>query len=116
MVVNRLKKLGNVKVKTAEGGDRTYTWQQVLNLVELQVEAPSPTVRNKLQEAQQAQIEIPLGCQSPQNYMQEQGRDPDTVQADLDAWKELNGPALPALPGLPGGGAPPGPTFPGSDA
>ncbi len=103
-------------------GGRVYDWGTVCKLLDLLVEAPSPETRNRLEETQRAQIEIPLGLDSRQAYVQRQGRDWDqTLQDNLDYAQEA-GPGL-SLPdygqeGGDGGGAgnppePPKPKPPG---
>lgn len=67
---------------------RSWSWDELEREVDLVVEAPSPETRNKLEETQRAQIEIPMGWDSPQRYMQSQGRDPDQVDADNREWKD----------------------------
>jgi hypothetical protein len=60
-------------------------------LVEVQAEAPSPVVRDKLQEAQTAAIEIPLGVDSRQRYVQGQGRDWHQVEQDNEEYQDAHG-------------------------
>lgn len=73
---------------------RTYDWGTVSKLVCLLVEAPSPETRNKLEESQRAQIEIPLGVDSRQAYVQRQGRDWDQVLQDNIQYTQEAGPSL----------------------
>lgn len=78
---------------------KVWSWEEVEGRLKLQVTAPSPETRDRLQDAQRAQIEIPLGVQSPQNYMQEMGRVPDRIAADLKASKQDG--TAPQKPGQP---------------
>src|SRR5574343_421523 len=87
---------------------RVWSWDEIEGRIKLQVTAPSPETRDKLQDAQRAQIEIPLGVQSRQGYMQEQGRNVDQVEADNQAYQDKFGSDGQQLP-LPGAdGAAPG--------
>lgn len=70
---------------------RVWSWDEVKHRLKLQVTAPSPETRDKLAEAQRASVEIPLGVQSRQGYMQEQGRDVDRVEADNQAYQDKFG-------------------------
>jgi hypothetical protein len=75
---------------------RVWSWEEIEAAIDLVVTAPSPETRNKLEETQRAAIEIPLKVQSPQGYMQEQGRDADQIEADNEAWRAKFGPEQPA--------------------
>jgi hypothetical protein len=83
-------------------------WETIERECELKVEAPSPQVRNKLEESQRAQAEIPLGVESRQRYMQEQGRDPDEIEADNEAWAAAHPEPAPAATPPGPGAKPPG--------
>ena len=84
------------RVRDAAG--RPYTWAEVKSLLDVTAEAPSPATRNRLEEAQVAAIEVPLGVESRQRYAQQQGRDFQQVLRDnLDYLDEAggDGPELP---------------------
>jgi len=86
---------------------RVWSWDEIGHELELRATAPSPETRNKLEEAQRAQIEIPLGAQSRQKYAEEQGRDWDQVAEDNRAYQDEtggDGGQLP-MPGEEGGSA-----------
>lgn len=90
--------------------DRTgkvWQWEEIEHRLKLLVTAPSPETRNKLEEAQRAAVEIPLGVQSRQAYMQEQGRGVDQVEADNQAYQDKfgSGGAQLPVPGENGGGS-----------
>ncbi len=101
------------RVKTCGLRDKTgkvWSWDEIGHLIELVVTAPSPETRDKLQDAQRAAVEIPLGVQSRQGYMQEQGRDVDQVEADNQEYADKFGQPGQPLPTDPppdddGGGA-----------
>lgn len=80
--------------------------------VELDLVPPSPEVRNKLEEAQRAQIEIGLGVDSRQRYCEGQDRDFERVEKDNKEYEAANQPppgmGPPGMPGGPGGEPPPG--------
>jgi hypothetical protein len=102
--------------------DRTgkvWRLEDIEHRIKLKVTAPSPETRNKLEEAQRAGVEIPLGVQSRQNYMQEQGRDVDQIEADNQAYQDKFGSPGQQLPipgegSAQGGGA--GSLFPSGDS
>jgi hypothetical protein len=77
---------------------RVYEWEEVEAWLDLLVEAPSPETRNKLEDANRASIEIPLGVQSRQAYAQEQGRDFDQLDADNQQYDDEHGPPGGDLP------------------
>lgn len=83
---------------------RVWTWEEIEARVKLSVTAPSPETRNRLEEATRAQTEITLGVQSRQKYMQEQGRDPDQIEADNQEWQDKFGSPGQQLPTDPFGG------------
>lgn len=87
-----------LRVPQEDGTIRVYQWEEVEALVDLLVEAPSPETRNKLEDANRASIEIPLGVQSRQGYAQEQGRDYDQIEADNSRWDDEHGSAGGQLP------------------
>jgi hypothetical protein len=96
-----------VSIKGIHAAGRWWTWEEVWRLCDLLVTATSPETRNNLQEAQQAQTEIPLGVQSRQAYMEEQGRDVDQIEADNQEWNDKfgqGGQQLPIPPDQGGGG------------
>lgn len=76
-----------------------------LSLVTVDLEPPTPEVRNKLEAAQTAAIEVPLGVQSRQGYASEQGRDWDRIDADNQQYQDEHGSPGDQLP-LPGDGPP----------
>ncbi len=91
-------------------GGMTMAWDEVKQLVELTVTAPSPEVRDKLQEATRDQIYVMIGAKSPQMVSEEQGYDPQKVQDERDAFREAN-PDMAgglAMPADMGGGMPTG--------
>ena len=67
------------------------SWEQVEAEYKLCVEAPHPVTKNPLADAQVAAIEIPLGVQSRQSYMQEMGRDAKQIEADNMQWENDHG-------------------------
>ncbi len=86
----------------------------VLELVEVQCEAPSPQARNTLQEAQEAKIWVSdLAIKSPQTLAQEQGLDFDQEMANRKKFTEQFGP-IPGSQPPPGSGGPGGPGGPGT--
>lgn len=74
----------SIQVDPIVAAGRTWTWEDVRKLLDLVVTLPSPIARNRLEEAQTAATEIPLGVQSPQQYCEMVGRDYQQVQSDLD--------------------------------
>lgn len=72
-------------------GGRAWTIEEIRREIDVKAEPVSPETRNKLQEAQQAAIEIPLGTDSRQRFAQSQGRDWDQVTADNEQWLAENG-------------------------
>jgi hypothetical protein len=113
-VRNKIEARGTltVTVQTESGGvtTRTYRWEDVRELVEIQVEAPTSVMRDKLQEAQRKQIELQANVTSRQQWAQEEGYDWDRIESDNDAYEERHGPALGGLelpPDEGGGDAPP---------
>lgn len=115
VILGEQKRFGNVVRKTdtlalkhwcnTHGGvvanGRLWTWAEIVKFLDILVEGPSPVDRNHLEEAQRAAIEIPLGVDSRQRYAQSQGRDPDQIEADNDAWESEHGGQGEPLP-LPG--------------
>lgn len=59
-----------------------------LDLVAVDLVPPSPEVRNKLEESQRAQIEIPLGVDSRQRYCESQDRDYERVAQENREYAE----------------------------
>lgn len=80
-----------VRTHGLRAAGRVWTWEEIEARVKVSVTAPSPETRNRLEEAQRAQTEITLGVQSRQKYMQEQGRDPDQIEADNQEWQDKFG-------------------------
>lgn len=91
----------HVRTRGISAAGRSWSWEEVCRELDLLVEAPSPETRDGLQQAQQAQIEIPLGVDSRQQYAQRQGRDWDQVVSDNQEWDDQHGGAGGPLP-LPG--------------
>jgi len=81
--------------------ERSYTWAEIKRFVDIQVEAPSPIVRDGLQEAQSNSLRVQAQLKSRQTAMQEEGLDPDREIANMREWDEVMGPELSALE-LPG--------------
>ncbi len=77
----------------------------ILKHVTLDLIPPSPEVRNKLEEAQRAQVEIPLGVDSRQRYCEAQDRDFERVTDENRQFAEENGQPGQPLPLDAGGGA-----------
>lgn len=86
---------------------RAWSWDEVCELIEVQAEAPSPIVRNKLEESQRAALEIPLGVDSRQRYAQEQGRDWHQIEQDNEEYQDAHGGDGQPLPLPAPGGKPP---------
>ena len=84
---------------------RAWTIEEIRREIDILTEAVSPETRNKLQEAQTASIEVPLGVDSRQRYAQSQGRDWDQIQQDNEQYISETGGAGAGLP-LPGQGDP----------
>ena len=61
------------------------------DLIAIEVKLPDPLSRNRLTEAQVAQIEIPLGLNSPQNYAASQGYDYKQITVDNEKHREETG-------------------------
>ncbi len=104
-VRTRVEKTGAITVRVKkEGGiltEETYGWQDIRGLVDIQVEAPSPETRNKLEEAQVNQIYGMLRVKSTQTMQQDLGLDTEEEQVNFDKAAEQMGPPgePPALPG-----------------
>lgn len=62
-----------------------------LELVDVDLVPPSPVVRDKLQEAQAASIEIPLGVDSRQRYCESQDRDYERVEQENKQYADTFG-------------------------
>lgn len=93
-----------VKTTGLRAGEAVYRWDDIKDQIDLLVEAPTPETRNKLEEAQRASVEIPLGVDSRQQYAQRQGRDYDQIEADNKAYQDSQG----GSDGTPLGGLNPG--------
>lgn len=81
----------------------------VLDVVKIHVELPSPESRNRLEEAQANQIRVMGGWKSPQTVMQEENLNVEDEITNKAEWEERfgqQGPAL-ELPGDEGGGGSP---------
>jgi hypothetical protein len=76
---------------------RTWSWEEVRTLVEVQIEAPNPEVRDPLQLAQANALKVQAGWKSRQTVMQEEGLDVDREIENMDAWHERFGPEGPPL-------------------
>lgn len=72
-----------------------------LALVDVDLVPPSPEVRNRVEEAQTAAIEIPLGVESRQRYCESQNRDFEQIEADNQAYADKFGDPGQTLP-MPG--------------
>lgn len=83
--------------------EKTYTLKDVQRLIEIQVEAPNPEARDKLQEAQRDQIYIQAGVQSVQTTQQQLGLDPEQELVNAEEYQERMGQQQGGLP-LPGQG------------
>ena len=108
--------LGVVERALAVAAAYGHVEQSDLELVTVDLIAPSPEVRDKTAESQRAQIEIPLGVDSRQRYCESQDRDYERISADNRQYAEDNGPPNTPLPGdLPpdGGGGGAGAPTPG---
>lgn len=82
---------------------RVWTPEMVRRVVEVACEAPNPQSRNRLEDAQVASIEIPLGVDSRQRYAQQQGRDWSKIQADNSHYDQTQGGGGGVALPLPGG-------------
>lgn len=76
------------KVRTA---GRTWTWDEVRRLCEVQSEPPSLEVRKPLEEAQTNQIRLQAKVLSPQQWCQEDGRDYEETVREIEAHTERTG-------------------------
>ena len=72
-------------------GINGLAWEEIDRMIDLKAVAPEPVAQEALEAAQVAAIEIPLGVQSRQNYMQDQGRDAKQIEADNDEWDDAHG-------------------------
>lgn len=84
--------------KLIDANGRAWTWDEVKALVDVKAEAQSPQVRDQAAEANTAAIEIPLGVDSRQRYVQSKGRDWDQVQKDNEAFAAETGGSGQPLP------------------
>jgi len=84
------------RVRDANGN--VWSWEALSRVIDVQCEAPSPETRNLLEDAQRAQIEIPLGVDSRQQYAQRHDRDWDRIVADNREHLAENGRDGPPLP------------------
>lgn len=83
---------------TGERSERTFTWQEIQRLVNIQVEAPSPVATDVLAEAQATQIHLNLRTVSPQTVMQRQGLDVEQELVNMEEFQERLGDAGLPLP------------------
>lgn len=67
---------------------RVYRWEELDKLIDIQVIPHSPEMREKNSETQRAMQEIQAGVLSPQEYMMQQGREPEKVFAETLAFKK----------------------------
>ena len=63
---------------------------EMLEQVEIDVQAPSPVIQDKLVEAQTYDIEARNKVISPQGWAAKLGRDPEKIQQDWDAFNDAN--------------------------
>lgn len=80
---------------------KLWPWEEIQRRIDVLVEGHDPFPRDPEALARTAAIEMSLQLDSPQQYMQRQGRDPDQVAADNESWEAENGTAGDQLP-LPG--------------
>ena len=113
-VRKRIEKRGAVQLRVKAKGvlsEQSFSLEQIEKLVDIQVEAPSPETRNKLEEAQVNQIYGMLRVKSNQTTQQELGLDTEQERINFEEQQEQMGPqggAL-AMPGDQAGGAPAAP-------
>ena len=62
-------------------------WEEIDRVIDINAQAPAPVDADPEAQARNAAIEIPLGVDSRQNYMQERGRDPKQIEADNEEWE-----------------------------
>lgn len=72
---------------------RVWRWAELTRLVDVLAEAPSPETRNLLEDAQRSAIEIPLGLDSREQYIQRHGGDVDQIASDNREWLADHGSA-----------------------
>lgn len=104
---HRIKTNGGVRLHVRDGEvlvERHFTWENVKKLIDIQVEAHSPEVRNKLENAQRQQIQIQCKTLSPQTAITEDGRDVGQEETNMLEWAEKMGQQ--AGPQLPPAGGP----------
>jgi hypothetical protein len=75
-------------------GGRTWEWEQIKALVELQVEAPAPEVEDLQQEAQRDVAMNQIGAKSIQTICQEQGLDYEREMQNREEHEERFPPAM----------------------
>lgn len=101
---------GGIEVNVKRGEtveQRRYSWDDIKKLIDIQVEAHSPEVRNKMEEAQANQIRVQGGWKSRQTVQMEEGLDGDREETNILEWNEKMGPGDMLPPA--GGGSPFGP-------
>lgn len=88
-----------VNVKRGEAIEQNrYSWDDIKRLIDIQVEAHSPEVRNKTEEAQANQIRIQGGWKSPQTVQAEEGLDGDREKTNILEWRDEMGAVGQQLP------------------
>lgn len=65
------------------GKFKTYSWDDILSLLDVQCEAPTPEIANRLDEAQVKEIEHRNSVVSKQTWRQQSGYDNDTEVTNL---------------------------------
>jgi hypothetical protein len=98
---NRVRWRGGIRVMARDGDqvrELWFSWADVRRMVEIQAEAPTIEVRNKLEEAQVLTLETKAGVTSPQTWQKLVGRDPAQEIANLRQWKEEGMPMPNAQP------------------
>lgn len=80
-VERAIKNACDAGIIRAEG--RTWSWQEVCEVCELQVEAPSLVTRDEMKEAQSNEIRMQAGVLSPQTWCAQDGLDYDEQQTNL---------------------------------
>lgn len=65
--------------------------KDALELVEIQVEAPSPERRDPLNKTQEQQLKVMSKLKSPQSIMMENGDDPEVEMTNMLEWQEKMG-------------------------
>lgn len=105
-VVKEQKSLGRRCVRTMQIAieyaiERGELPANVLDVVKITFEAPDPTHKDRLAQAQEAQILIPLGVTSRQTEIRKRGDDPEHIEKENEEFQQRNGPQMEGLE-LPG--------------